>query len=83
LTSFLAGCAVVLLLIRPAVWAIGLAKRQRGGAVLLTGLFLMFGMKTQITPPPPPGQVEMVQRQADDDKDKDPREPKLPRRAAP
>ncbi len=77
--SFLAGCALVVALMRPAVWAIGFAKRQRGGAVLLTGLLLMFGMNTQITPPPPPAQAEMAQRQADDD----PREPKLPRRPPP
>lgn len=42
------------------------AKRQRGGAVLLTGLLLVFGMNMQIIPPPPP-RIELVQRQADDD----------------
>jgi hypothetical protein len=41
-------------------------KRQRGGAVLITGLLLVFGMNMQIIPPPPP-QTELVQRQAEDD----------------
>ena len=70
MTSFLIGLAVVLLLSPLAVWAVRFAKRQRGGAVLLTGLLLVFGMNMQITPPPPP-QIEMVQRQAEDDEPED------------
>jgi len=70
LTSFLIGLALVLLLSPLAVWAVRFAKRQRGGAVLLTGLLLVFGMNMQITPPPPP-QIEMVQRQAEDDEPED------------
>ena len=66
MTSLLLGLALVLLLSPPAVWAVRFAKRQRGGAVLLTGLLLVFGMNMQITPPPPP-QIELVQRQADND----------------
>ena len=70
MTSFLIGLALVLLLSPLAVWAVRFAKRQRGGAVLLTGLLLVFGMNMQITPPPPP-QIEMVQRQAEDDEPED------------
>jgi hypothetical protein len=70
LTSLLLGLALVLLLSPLAVWAVRFAKRQRGGAVLLTSLLLVFGMNMQITPPPPP-QIEMVQRQAGDDEPKD------------
>lgn len=66
MTSLLLGLALVLLLSPLAVWAVRFAKRQRGGAILLTGLLLVFGMSMQITPPPPP-QIELVQRQADDD----------------
>jgi hypothetical protein len=66
LTSLLLGLALVLLLSPLAVWAVRFAKRQRGGAALLSGLLLVFGMNMQITPPPPP-QIEMVQRQAEDD----------------
>ena len=68
MTSLLLGLALVLLLSPPAVWAVRFAKRQRGGAVLLTSLLLVFGMNMQITPPPPP-QIELVQRQADDNDD--------------
>lgn len=81
--EFLVVGALAALSIYPAIWAIRLAKRMRGGAVVLSGLMLVFGMNIQIPPPPPPGQVEMVVRQADDDEDKDPQEPKLPRRAPP
>jgi hypothetical protein len=70
LTSLLLGLALVLLLSPLAVWAVRFAKRQRGGAVLLTSLLLVFGMNMQITPPPPP-QIEMVQRQAPDDEPTD------------
>jgi hypothetical protein len=52
------------------VWAVRFAKRQRGGAVLMTSLLLVFGMNMQIVPPPPP-QTELVQRQARDDEPKD------------
>jgi hypothetical protein len=70
LTYFLYGLALVLLLSPLAVWAIRFAKRQRGGAVLFTGLLLVFGMNMQITPSPPP-QTELVQRQANDGEPKD------------
>ena len=70
MTPLLLGLALVLLLSPLAVWAVRFAKRQRGGAVLLTSLLLVFGMDMQITPPPPP-QIEMVQRQAGDDEPKD------------
>jgi hypothetical protein len=69
LSYFLYGLALVLVLSPLAVWIIRFAKRQRGGAVLLTGLLLVFGMNMQITPPPPQ-QTELVQRQADDDEPK-------------
>jgi len=69
LTWFLLGLAFVALFSPLAVWIIGFARRQRGGAVLLTSLLLVFGMDVQITPPPPP-QIEMVQRQAPDDEPK-------------
>lgn len=69
MTSFLYGLALVALLTAPAVRAVRFAKRQRGAAVLLTGLLLMFGMDTMITPPPPP-QIELVQKQAGDDEPK-------------
>jgi hypothetical protein len=68
--SFVVGLFAVLLLAPLGMSAVRWAKRQRGGAVVLTGLMLMFGMNIQITPPPPP-QVELVQRQADDDEPKD------------
>lgn len=51
-------------------WAIRFAKRQRGGAVVLSGLLLVFGMNMTIEPPPPP-RTEQVQRQAEDDQDRD------------
>ena len=70
MTSLLLGLALVLLLSPLAVWAVRFAKRQRGGAVLLTGLLLVFGMNMQITPPLPP-QIELVQRQAEDDEPED------------
>ncbi|WP_372786732.1 hypothetical protein [Phenylobacterium sp.] len=63
---FSIGLLAIVALCPVAVSAIRFAKRQRGGAVVLTSLMLMFGMNTQITPPPPP-QIEMVQRQAPDD----------------
>jgi hypothetical protein len=66
---FSIGLLIVVFLCPFGVWAVRFAKRQRGGAVLLTGLLLMFGMNMQITPPPPP-QIELVQRQAPDDEPK-------------
>jgi hypothetical protein len=66
LISFLIGIALVVLCTPLAVAGVRFAKRQRGGAVLLTGLLLIFGMNMQITPPPPP-RIELVQRQAGDD----------------
>jgi hypothetical protein len=42
------------------------AKRQRGSAVLVTGLLLVLGMNMQIVPPPPPV-AELVRREAGDD----------------
>jgi hypothetical protein len=66
LISFFIGIAVVALFTPLAVAAVRFAKRQRGGAVLLTGLLLVFGMNMQIIPPPPP-RIELVQRQAGDD----------------
>ena len=70
MTSFLVGLVLVLALTPFAVWAVRFAKRQRGGAVLITGLLLVFGMNMQIIPPPPP-QTELVQRQAEDDEPED------------
>ena len=66
MTSLLLGLALVILLMPLGVWAVRFAKRQRGGAVLITGLLLVFGMNMQIIPPPPP-KIELVQRQAGDD----------------
>jgi hypothetical protein len=70
LTSFLIGLALLALLIAPAVWAVRFAKRQRGAAVLMTSVLLVFGMDYTVMPPPGP-QVEMVQKQAGDDEPKD------------
>jgi hypothetical protein len=67
--SFLYGLALVALLTAPAVWAVRFARRQRGGAVLLTSFLLIFGLDTAITPPPPP-QIELVRKQARDDEPK-------------
>jgi hypothetical protein len=69
LTSFLIGLGLVLLLSPLAVWVLRFAKRQRVGAVALTSLLLIFGMDVTITPPPPP-QVELVQKHAGDDEPK-------------
>jgi hypothetical protein len=66
LTSFLFGLAVATVLSPFLGLALWLAKRQRGGAVLVAGLLLAFGMNVQIIPPPPPA-VEAVQRVAQDD----------------
>jgi hypothetical protein len=70
LTSLLFALALVIVLCPVAVWAVRFAKRQRGGAVLLTGLLLIFGMDMTITRPPPP-QIELVLRQAGDDEPKE------------
>ena len=66
----LAGLILVAILSPFGVCAVRFAKRQRGGAIFMTSLLLVFGMNTQITPPPPP-QIELVQRQAEDDEPKD------------
>lgn len=66
LASLVLGLIIVTVLAPPAVWAVQLAKRQRGGAALVTGLLLIFGMSMQIVPPPPPV-AELVRREAEDD----------------
>jgi len=66
--SLLLGLIIVAVLAPPAVWAVQLAKRQRGSAVLVTGLLLIFGMSMQIVPPPPPV-AELVRREDEDDGD--------------
>lgn len=71
MTPFLIGLAIVLVLTPVGVWAVALAKQQRGGAVLVTGLLLIFGMNVQIIPPPPPV-AEQVVRAAEDDDDDEP-----------
>lgn len=71
LAALLLGLIIVTLMAPLAVWAVRGAKRQRGGAALVTGLLLIFGMNMQIVPPPPPV-AELVRRDADDD---EPREP--------
>ncbi|WP_397402911.1 hypothetical protein [Phenylobacterium sp.] len=64
----LIGLVIVAILTPFGVWAVRLAKRQRGGAVLITGLLLIFGMNVQIIPPPPPVAEQMVRAaKADDD----------------
>ena len=68
MTAFLVGLAIVLVLTPLGVWAVRLAKLQRGGAVLVTGLLLIFGVNVQVIPPPPPV-AELVQRAAEDDDD--------------
>ena len=68
MTAFFVGLAIVLVLTPFGVWAVRLAKRQRGGAVLVTGLLLIFGVNVQVIPPPPPV-AELVQRAAEDDDD--------------
>ena len=70
LHTVLAGLILVAILSPLGVWAVRLAKRQRGGAIFMTSLLLVYGMNMQITPPPPP-QIELVQRQAEDDEPKD------------
>ena len=68
---FLIGRVIVAVLTPFGVWAVRLAKRQRGGAVLITGLLLIFGMNVQIVPPPPPV-AEQVVRAAEGDDDDEP-----------
>jgi hypothetical protein len=68
LQPLLIGLVIVAILTPFGVWAVRLAKRQRGGAVLITGLLLIFGMNVQIIPPPPPVAEQMVRAaKADDD----------------
>ncbi len=71
MSPVLVGLLIVLVLTPFGVWAVRLAKRQRGGAVLITGLLLIFGMNVQIVPPPPPV-AEQVVRAAEDDDDDEP-----------
>lgn len=66
--SLLLGLIVVAILAPPAVWAVGLARRQRGGAALVAGLLLIFGLGFQIVPPPPPV-AELVRREAEGDEE--------------
>lgn len=66
LASLVLGLIIVTALAPPAVWAVRLAKRQRGSAVLVTGLLLIFGMGMPVVPPPPPV-AELVRRGAEDD----------------
>jgi hypothetical protein len=68
LRSLLLGLIIVAVLAPPAVWAVQVAKRQRGSAVLVTGLLLVLGMNMQIVPPPPPV-AELVRRAAEGDDD--------------
>ena len=67
----LVGLVIVAVLTPCGVWAVRLAKRQRGGAVLITGLLLIFGMNVQIIPPPPPV-AEQVVRAVEDDEEPGP-----------
>jgi hypothetical protein len=68
LHPLLTGLVIVAILTPFGVWAVRLAKRQRGGAVLITGLLLIFGMNVQIIPPPPPVAEQVVRAaKADDD----------------
>jgi hypothetical protein len=68
LHPLLIGLLIVAILTPFGVWAVRLAKRQRGGAVLITGLLLIFGMNVQIIPPPPPVAEQVVRAaKADDD----------------
>jgi hypothetical protein len=67
--SLLLGLIILAVLAPPAVWAVGLARRQRGGAAVLAGLLLIFGVGFTLFPPPPPV-GEFVRRDEDgDDKD--------------
>lgn len=70
LPPFLTGLFIVLVMAPFGVWAIRLVKRQRGGAVLITGLLLIFGMNVQIIPPPLPVAEQVVRAAEDDDDDK-------------
>lgn len=66
--SLLLGLIVLAILAPPAVWAIRLARRQRGGAAVIAGLLLIFGLGFQIVPPPPPVS-ELVRRDEGDEED--------------
>jgi high-affinity K+ transport system ATPase subunit B len=70
LSSLVLGLIIVVALAPLAICAVQLAKRQRGSAVLVTGLLLIFGMSMQIVPPPPPV-AELVRREAEDDDGED------------
>lgn len=66
LKTLLLCLIAVVVLAPPAVWAVGLARRQRGGAALVAGVLLVFGLGFQIVPPPPPV-GELVRRDEEDD----------------
>ena len=74
--AFLFALALVVAFIPFGVWAVGAARRQRGAAVMASGLLLVFGLGIPVIPPPPPV-AELVRRAAEDDDGDDP-EPKLP-----
>ncbi|WP_397422851.1 hypothetical protein [Phenylobacterium sp.] len=59
---------IVILLAPLGLWAVRFARRQRGGAVMMTSLMLVFGMNIQITPPPPPRAEYVQQVRKDDEK---------------
>jgi hypothetical protein len=61
----LTALALVLVCTPFAIAAVRQAKRGPGGAILLTGLFVVCGMDMQIMPPLPP-LTEQLQRQARD-----------------
>lgn len=66
MTWFLVGLAIILVCAPFAVAAVSYTKRHRGGAIVVMGMLMMFGMNMQITPPPPP-HTELIQREAEDD----------------
>ena len=68
--GFLIGLLIVILAFPFALGAVRWAKRRRGGAALLTGVLLIFGLDVQTTRPPPPT-IEMIVKQAKDDEPKD------------
>lgn len=64
--GFILGLLIVAILAPFGVWAVQAAKRQRGGAALLSGLLLIFGLGYPIVPPPAPV-AELVVKSEDDD----------------
>jgi hypothetical protein len=67
---FFLTLGLVLIFSPLAFWTLRFARRQRGAAVAITSLLVIFGMDITITPPPPP-KFELVQAQAGDDEPKD------------